>query len=104
MYIFISSVCNIVFQKNKHQAPKVAKMKQQEYTKVENSKNILDFFFFLEKKAFAKTSLRAIGVLLPSDIRPRSDSPAFAACQGLLSFPVWRSVKRVRATGERGHV
>lgn len=54
MYIFISSVCNIVFQKNKHQAPKVAKMKQQEYTKVENSKNILDSFFFFGKKSFCQ--------------------------------------------------
>lgn len=51
MYIFIPYARNIVFWKNKHQAPKVVKMRQ-EYTKVENSKNILNSFFkfFLPKQ------------------------------------------------------
>lgn len=54
MYIFIPYARNIVFWKNKHQAPKVVKMRQ-EYTKVENSKNILNSFL---KKFLPKQVLR----------------------------------------------
>lgn len=64
MYIFIPYARNIVFWKNKHQAPKVVKMRQ-DYTKVENSKNILNsFFLFCQNKGYD------YGLLLHDDIRP----------------------------------